>query len=110
SRFASAFPDRLEVGAEILAELRMPQRILDGGAQIADLAAAVVPGAMERPDVHRLVREQRGDAVGQLNLAARASTGALELVEDGGCQHVTADDGEVRRRLFRPRLLDDLLD
>ena len=37
-----AFPDVLQVRAEAGAELRMTQTVLDGRAQVADLAAAVV--------------------------------------------------------------------
>src|SRR5690606_3404471 len=86
------------------------QRILDGRAQVPDLAAAVIAPAVERPDVDGLVGEQRGNAVRELNLAARAAPGMLELLEDRRRQHVAADDSEIRRRFLRPRLLDDLLD
>src|SRR5690606_31375473 len=107
---SSTFQDALQIGLEILAELGMTQRILDGCAQIADLAAAVVASPAERPDIDRLVLEQRRDTVGQLDLAAGAAAGALELVEDRRRQDIAADDGEIRRRFLRARLLDDLLD
>src|SRR5690606_26667193 len=95
---------------EVLAELRMPKRVLHGRPQISDLAAAVVAGAAEWVDVDGLVLEQLRDTVGELNLAAGAAFRPLELVENSRRQDVTADDGERRRRLLRLRLLDDLLD
>src|SRR5690606_37513106 len=94
----SAFPDALQICAEVLAELGMPQRVLDRCAQVADLAAAVVTPAVEGPDVDWLVGEQRGDAVSELNLAAGAAPGALELLEARGRPHVAGDDRETRRR------------
>ncbi len=103
-------PDVLQIGAEARAELRMAQTVLDRRAQIADLAAAVVADAGERQHVHRLVRHQGRDTVRQLDLAAGTALRALELREDGRRQDVAADDGEIRRRVGRLRLLDDARD
>src|SRR5690554_5502163 len=107
---ASTLPHGGEIGPEVLAELRMPKRVLHGRPQISDLAAAVVAGAAEWVDVDGLVLEQLRDTVGELNLAAGAAFRPLELVENSRRQDVTADDGERRRRLLRLRLLNDLLD
>ena len=60
----------------------MLQGELDGGLEVAELRAAVVALALERIGVDRLVGEQRGDAVGQLDLAARAAADRLELAVD----------------------------
>ena len=85
----------------------MAETVLDRRTQVADLAAAVVADARERQHVHRLVGEQARDAVRQLDLAAGAALRSLELAEDGRRQDVTPDDGQVRRRVLRARLLDD---
>jgi hypothetical protein len=42
------------------------------------------------------------DRVGQLDLAAGAALGLLQLVEDLGRQDVAADDRQVRRRVLGP--------
>src|SRR5579871_2626763 len=85
----------------------MPQSKLDGRLQIAELAAAVVALAREAIGVHRLLAHERGDAVRQLDLSARAAPDALEMLEDRGRQDIAPDDREVRggRRGFG--LLDD---
>src|SRR5690606_15413047 len=69
ARRGSTLPDALQVRAEVLAELRMTQRVLDSGTQVADLASAVVARAVERPHVDRLVRQQCRDAVRQLDFS-----------------------------------------
>ena len=47
---------------------------------------------------------------GELNLATRPLTDAFEMLEHRRRQHVTPDDGEIRRRVGRLRLLDDATD
>ena len=98
------------MGAEGGAELRMRQRVVDGGLQIAELAAAVITGAHETVCVHRLLVEQSGDAVGELDLAARAASDALEVIEDARREQVAPHHRQRRGCSGRPRLLDDAVD
>src|SRR5262249_37749121 len=104
------FPDVLQVRPEACTEIGVAQTVLDGGAQISDLAAAVVANAGERQHVHGLVVHEAGNAVGQLDLTACAALSLLELGEDAGRQDVAADDREIRRRILRLRLLNDACD
>jgi hypothetical protein len=95
-------PPRQVVG-ELPAQLGVLEGELDRGLEVAELRAAVVPLALERIGKDGLVREQRGDAVGQLDLAARTAPRLLELVVDTRREQVTADNREVRRRVRRLR-------
>ena len=62
---------------------------------------------MEDAAEDRLVLEQEADGVGELELAAHAGFEARNGVEDAGCEHVAADDGEIRRCVGRGGLLYD---
>src|SRR5215472_11769896 len=97
---------RLEVAAELAPERRVTQCILHRRLQIPELAATVVPLAFEAVRVHRLLPHQRSDAVGELDLPARATTDALEVLEDRRREHVAADHGEARGCDGGLRLLD----
>ena len=57
----------------------MLQSELDLGLEIAELRAAVVALALEGIGVDGLVGKQRGNAVGELDLAAGAAADRLEL-------------------------------
>ncbi len=59
----------------------MLERELDGGLEIADLAAAVEARAVVAIREHLLVREQRLDRVGQLQLAAGARLELAQVIE-----------------------------
>src|SRR5580658_1262718 len=88
----------------------MAESEFDRRLQIAELAAAVVALAREAVGVHGLFAHERGDAVSELNLTARAAADALEMLEDRGREHVATDDGERRGRSRGLRLLDDAAD
>src|SRR5688572_6432982 len=103
----STLPDVLQIRAKARPELRVSQAVLDGGAQITDLATAVVTDARERQHVDWLVREQARDAVGELDLSSCTALRTLELGEDVRRQYVAANDGEIRRRIGGLRFLDD---
>ena len=60
----------------------MAERVLDRRLQVAELAAAVVALAAEAIGVHGLLAHERGDAVGELDLAARAAADALQVLEN----------------------------
>src|SRR5262245_36114933 len=96
---ASGIFSRLEIASEVLADLGVAHAVLDACLQIAELGAAIEapPGQPHRQ--HALVREQRRDCVGQLDLAARARHNFAEQVEDARREHVAADHPEVGRRL-----------
>ena len=102
-------PSRQVVG-ELPAQLGVLEGELDRGLEVAELRAAVVPLALERIGEDGLVREQRGDAIGQLDLTARATTDGLELAVDRRGEHVTADHRKVGRRVLRLWFLDDAPD
>src|SRR4051812_47289554 len=97
---------RAEVFPEVVRELGPRERQLDGRTKPAHRGARVVPLALEGVAVDRLLVHERLDPVRQLDLAACAPLGLFELVEDLGREHVSPDDGEVRRRRPRIRLLD----
>src|SRR5258706_202721 len=69
--------------------------------------AAVVARALELVAVDRLLLHEGFDRVRQLDLAAGAARGRLELVEDLRRQDVAPDDGEVRWSVCRRGLLDE---
>src|SRR5690606_4053729 len=78
--------------------------------EIADLAAAVVAPSLELVRDHLLVLEQRRDAVGELDLAARPGLDVAQHLEDPRRQNVAPDHGEGRGRVLRLRLLNDAPD
>src|SRR5690606_23114889 len=99
-----------QVDAERLAGFGVLETVRHGRLQIAELVPAVVAAAGERVRVHRLVVQQVGNGVGQLDLAAGPALRRLQLVEDLRREQVTTHDREVRGRVRRRRLLDDLRD
>ena len=60
--------------------------------------------------MHRLLREQGRDGVGELDLAAGARCGALQNVEDAAVQYVAPDHRQIARRHVRPGFFDDAVD
>src|SRR3981081_4056903 len=78
-----------QVLAKVLSQLRVAQGELDGGLQVSELAAAVVALAREAVSVHGFFLHQRRDAVGELNLAARASPDLLQVLENRRRQYIT---------------------
>src|SRR5262245_65673935 len=68
--------------AELGTEVVPVQRQLDGGPQVVELLADVETPLVEHEAVHRLLREQDGDGVRELDLAPDARLGAVEGVED----------------------------
>src|SRR5882724_11920827 len=72
----------LQVAAEVLAQLRVAQGELHGGLQVAQLASAVIALAHEAVGVNGLFLHQRRNAVGQLDLAARALPDLLQVLEN----------------------------
>src|SRR4029450_11787303 len=97
----------LQVRPELGRQLRPLQRQLDRRLEPAHRRPAVVGRALELVAVDRLLLHQRLDGVRELDLAAGALLGLLELVEDLRREDVAADDRQVRRRILRLRLLDE---
>src|SRR5258706_6661345 len=94
---------------QILAKLRAQSRALQGklhrGLQEAELVAGVVALAFEDVAVDLLARQEHADGVGDLQFAADAERRVLQAIEDCRRQDVAADNGHVRRRVFRLGLL-----
>ena len=86
---------RAQVAAEGFRELRMRERVFHVGLQVAELAAAVVALARELVGVHRLVSHEPRDAVGELDLAARALAYLLQVREQAWREQVAAHHREV---------------
>src|SRR6185503_13938582 len=99
-----------EVGAEFVGQIGASQRELDRGLEKPELVAGVVAPALELDRVHRAAGAQHSQRVGQLDLAAGVRAGAGQKLEDLGRQHVAADDGQIRRRVLRLRLLNEVED
>src|SRR6185503_8734068 len=99
-----------QVAPELWAQIGSPERELDGRLEPAHRRAGVIARSFELIRVHALLLHHRLDVVGELDLPAGPALGLLELVEDLRREHVPADDGEVRRRLLRLGLLDELRD
>src|SRR4026207_1661651 len=96
-----------EVGPEVRREVGPLERDVDGRLEPAHRRAGVVAGALELVGVDRLLLHECLDGIGELDLAAGAALGLLELVEDLGGQDVAADDREARWGVLLRRLLDD---
>ena len=77
-----------------------------GRLDVALGAAAVETLALELVGQHAAVLSLLHQGIGDLDLAALARFSLLDQVEDVRGQDVAADDRQVRRRLFRLRLLD----
>ena len=88
----------------------MLAREMEDGAQVARLVAGVVAHAVELDREDGALGEQAPQPVGQLDLAAPALPGLLQRAEDVGREQVPPDDGEVRRRVSRGGLLDEIGD
>jgi hypothetical protein len=76
------------------------QREIHGRLEVTDLRAAVVAPALEFVGVHVLLAQQPADAVGELDLAARARARVLEEMEDARRKDVAADDSQRRGRFL----------
>src|SRR5438105_7812175 len=95
--------------AELLAELRMPQRIVDRRLQVAELFTGVVAAAFEHVSVEIAAANELAQRIGQLNFATGAALRLREHGENLRRQDVASDDGVARRRIDL-RLLDHLRD
>src|SRR5579862_1485994 len=96
-----------EEARELLAHFRMPQAELDRRFQVAEFGAAIVALAADAHRHHALTRQQRGDGVRKLYLAAAARSGRRKHVENRRREHVAPDNPERRRRILGRRLFDD---
>src|SRR5215469_15028432 len=82
--------------AEGVAQLRVLQAEIHGGAEVAALAAAVVTHPFELVTEHLLVFQERRDGVGELDLAAGAASGGLQEFEDTRHEEITPHHPQVR--------------
>ena len=92
---------------ELFGHFRMAQRELHRSLQVPELAAAVETCAVILVRKHLLVREQRLNRIGELNLTAGTGLDRPQMLENAGFQDLPANHAEIRRRNIRRRLLDD---
>src|SRR5579864_9003913 len=95
----------LQVSAKLVAEIVAAQRKLDSGFQESELVAGVVARAFKTITINRPVAKQMLQAVGELDFASAPRFDRFEGLENLGCEHVAADNSQVRRRFRRLRLL-----
>src|SRR5712692_9407110 len=94
---------RIEKSGKIVADLGMAQRIPHICLKVAKLGSAIVAHPLELVCQRTLILEERGDAVGQLHLAACSGFDLLEVIEDLRRQYVASDHRQIGRRVLRPR-------
>ena len=99
----------MQIRAELVAESLVPQRVVDGRFQIAELFTGVVATTFEDITVEVTLPNELAQRVGQLNLAAGAALCFREQRENVRRKNVAADDRVVRWR-FDLRLLDHVAD
>src|SRR5260221_3285823 len=104
SRISSRFSifrskQALQVFAELAAEQRVTQGVVDGRLQVAELLAGVIALPFEDVAVEVARAHELAQRVGELDLAAGATLGLLQHGEDARRQDVAADDGVMRRRI-----------
>src|ERR1700679_772603 len=97
-----------QIGCEIAPQARVLQAELHSGLQVSELAAAVVPLALEFEGIHRLTLHQPCNPVGELNLAPGTFADFCQIVEDRGGEQVAPDDGQRGLRLVGLGLFDDV--
>src|SRR5918999_4909902 len=100
----------MEIARECGANLGMAHAVLHRRLQVAELRAAVEASPGKPHGERALLLEKLRDAVGELDLAARARGHPREQLEDAVGEHVAADHREVRGRVLRRGLLDDAVD
>src|SRR2546423_3786379 len=91
---------------DVRREVGPVERELEVRPQEVDLHTGVVATPREPAPDDRLLLQQQADGVGELELAAGPRLDAVERVEDGGTEDVTANHGEVGRCVLRFRLLE----
>src|SRR5688500_3847504 len=94
-----------DVGAEFVGILGLESE-RHVGLQPAEARTGVVPSALELVAEDRLLVDQPADGIGQLDLAAGATAGLLEDVEDLRGEDVPAKHGQVGWGVVDGRLLD----
>ena len=78
-----------------------------GRLQVAQLGTAIVARPAEAVGEHLFFQHQRGDAVGQLDLAAGPGLDFFQVVEDPRRQDVAPHHAQRGRRIFRFGFFDD---
>src|SRR5688500_11847152 len=98
-----------DVSAELVGILRLESE-RHVGLQPPEARAGIVARALELVAEDRLLADQSADRIGQLDLAAGATAGLLEDVEDLRGQDVSAKHCEVGWGVVDGRLLDEVAD
>ena len=95
----------MQVRAEVVAELRVAQRVVDRCFQVTQFLAGIVTAAVENVSIEIALPHQLAKRIGELNLAARSAFGLREDRKNLRRQNVATDDRVLRRR-FDFRFLD----
>src|SRR5205814_8857134 len=94
-----------QIFAEGPAEIRALEGKFYRGFQKPKLVARVVALAFINIRIHLFLLQQHAHTVSQLQFSAGAGWSLGETIENSWSQDIPPDNGEVRRRLFRLRLL-----
>ena len=86
---------------ELFTGFRVFQTVSHGCFKVTQFAAAIVAFAIKRMSQHKLVVEQAGDTVCQLNFVTGAAGQVGQQVKNTRSQDVAADNSKVGRRFFR---------
>lgn len=78
--------------------------------QEAFFVTDIIASALKIIGVDRFLSAQAVDRISELDLIAFARCLCLQQIEDGRCQHITAQDGEIARRFFSGWLLHESAD
>ncbi len=80
------------------------------GLHVAEFRTAIESSALKTVGQYLLLVNQPGNAIGELNLTARARGLLLSEIKDPWRQKITANDGNIGRRLIGCRLFNDRSD
>ena len=94
----------------MFAEFRILQAEFDGGFQETQFVSRIVRNSVINQSPEALLFREDAHGVSELDFPASAGLGAFETVEDGGGKNVAAGDGEIRRRVGRLGLFDEIAD
>src|SRR5277367_5420755 len=100
----------LQILPQRAAEIGALQSELDCGFEETQLITRVVALSFEYVAVHFFFLQQSAHTVGELQFAADAGLGFRQGFKNRWSQDVAADHREIRRRLFRFRLLHHVAD
>ena len=101
---------RLEIGREFWADIGVLERQFDGGLQVTHLGATVKAGSIEPVGQDRLIANETGQGIGELQFAASAGFDVCQMLKDQRREDITAHHRQRGRRSLRARLFDNAVD